>query len=282
MSSLVVHFRKECRDHRGGVLGLGLIMIAAGLVTCLACDVFWIARDLVSKLTIGTMLAATALFAPNLSEQRRGTLRFISRLPSGLHTVFWSKVLFLLVAIAGLTVAAFATSVYLRSMFAPGAGAAFRVGDQFADLASPTLGTAFWLLAASFWLHRSTVCIPAVALLLMAIALPAFMILCEPGAGAAWPNLPMGLLYGLHTAFALAAAWLSFVRGRRAGRGPGSSAWRGLSVAGVGCATLTAIANEAYDDWYWYDTAANRIAIVDATIRPGTRFAYLTVRSSSD
>jgi hypothetical protein len=102
---------------------------------------------------------------------------------------------------------------------------------------SLAVGGGLWVLAASFWLPRATLSIPLAVIAMALCLLPlALLLQARPYLVS---RLPIGWVLGLHPLLALAMAWVSLVRGRRAGGTAWSSAWRGLCVAGIGCLLVT-------------------------------------------
>ena len=221
MPAFLRYVWKEWRDQRGVALGC-----AIGVTLLLVLAAVFL-PDSIRKDGVFPMVAALGCFGLGViaiaaeilpSESRRGTLRFLARLPRGLQSVFWAKTL-----VAGTLLVAL--GVY-------GWVAASVLGTPDVD---PRLLRAIpiavccgvWVFAVSSWLPRGALALPGALVTLGAFALPVYF---------AWSafRLPLPRPVYFVTGFVLllaggvAATWWSFAGGRRFGRGIWSSAWRGL------------------------------------------------------
>lgn len=234
MTAFSTYLWKEWRDQRMTVFGILAIQLLVSLLLVLFLqDTVIGSTGLVSAVTLGSLALSLVAFGPELvgGETRSGTIGFLTRMPDGLRLAFASKTLFLVIAMLLLTCSGYMVS----SGFHRVAGLEWRASIPpfaqlvFDDRLAPIALTAgLLLMAVSSWLPRSILTVPATALLVGLVLLPCYLVSKE-GTGLA-EHLDFGRLLDLGPALALVILWLSFVRGRRAGGGPGSSAWRGLSV----------------------------------------------------
>ncbi len=231
---------KEWRDHRTSLLayfiglpplltwGIGVIPGGFGkdpmLPSCAAMG--------------GLAIAALTLFADVFSgEEQRGTLRFLQRLPGGLLPVYLAKLAFVL-----LMAIAMSGYAYLGSMVA---SVLLRGGQAWPGLVQPGFNglellfpIAAWIFVVSIWLPRGTLAAPAAVLVLALLLAPcAVMFWVYPGMELHGPEL-VALYVGV-IAIAPFVAGISFVRGRRRGRGP-------LAAATIGLVTSVALLTPAY------------------------------------
>ena len=228
MIALTTYLWKEWRDQRMTVFGILIVQLLASLFFALFVrDTVVGSTGMVSAITLGSLVLTLVAFGPELiaGEARSGTLGLLSRMPSGLHLAFWAKVLFMLGALLALFWSGYLLSCGFHLMVRESwETLGPRLVDDWIVPGAVTIG--FLLMAVSCWLPRSILTIPTTALLILALLLPCFFIWSRDLQLASYLDIESGIYFG--PPLALGVLWLSFARGRRAGGGPGSSAWRGL------------------------------------------------------
>lgn len=283
MKAFRAHLYKEYRDHRVGVWGLlALVVVAAVVARVVMASHVFEGLVFLDYFAFGAMSAVALLFAPDLvrSDEARGTLRFLLRMPGGVHLAFWSKAAFLLAALVGFGGLAWLLALAMRGGLDPDVlrSAPFELVSWQAF--SYLVACAFWMMAVACWLPRTTLCIAATGLLGGLVLLPSFLLL---GGDLAllhyFPSLDPWL--AVHPFVALLAAWVSFVRGRREGRGAPASAWRGATVAVVGCLALTGWVGVWIDELSTVDSGED-LRVVQGWLGKGGRYVYLNTQRAGD
>lgn len=229
MNVLPTYLWKEWREQRA-TLGLLALALTLGTGVVLATLPRAAAGDPITFLGIVTFAAAATVLAVGadlLSRERERGLRFLERQPAGLAAAFRAKLAFLVLAMG----AALAFGVLLASSAAWLRGGTPPALDlDFAQPLGLILVLSLWTFAVSAWMPSSALTLPATALLLAALAWPAFPVilrhpLYEPTETQVWIFAALGVLG------APASAWAAFVVGSRAGRTRRAAACAGLAVA---------------------------------------------------
>jgi hypothetical protein len=245
----LAHLAREARDQRQVLLGVALSLpgltvlafwgFAERLVAAPVRDVAGVVVPVALLLLV--LAVGGDLFA---GEMRRGTIACLRRTPGGLRAAFAAKVALLSLALAAV---AGEQSLLLSGGWAlSGRSPAFGSADPLAVLGAAAgspwawavLVLAAWVLLASTWLAQGGMAVLVAPLLLGALAVPAYVWFKANPLLGAWlvgglPDRFAAWLLGGAAAGALAAADVSFVRGRAVARGAWAAVWRGLAVVGV-------------------------------------------------
>jgi hypothetical protein len=266
---------KEWRDQR--VVALGFLIAAPAVLGLTA---LLLPRSLVAD-PVFPSITALACFGVVLfsigsdlvpGEARRDRLRFLLRMPAGLGAAFLAKVLFLALATAFFSVYGYVLAGLLGEF--PG-----RFDSRVADLAPVAVAFAAWVFVASCWLPRGALAVPAAALFLAVVGLPVYL-LAAANPGVEWLlQMDLRRFIGLAVAAALLVAWLSFVRGYRFGRGPGSAALRGLLASLVLAVPAWAHAHQRVQEWTTVVPGSDRLHIEFGWVGEGGRFAFVNART---
>ncbi|MSR47571.1 MAG: hypothetical protein EXS13_11005 [Planctomycetes bacterium] len=287
---------KEWRGERRSIVTLAL---AAALVPCLG---LVIARQLVLRFGGGrytyddstaTIVAHLALLAVALTvgaelvprESHRGSIALLRRLPCGLLRAFAAKLVLLLLAASAIALLA-----WLSACVAIGATGGpwfprFLINRSFIISAgAPSLLLIAVLggftVAASTWLSRATLALPAAVLALALAALPVHVI-TERFPGLLLLPRELETLLWIGAVAAPIVAALSFVLGRR----HGGTERRSLAV---GLLAMLALSLPAYGwmshriaEWGRIDPEAETFRFTnlpfDDAMSDDGRFAYLTI-----
>jgi len=258
---------KEWRDHRSILIGMAVavpvLLVVAGLsfpTKILEGDAF----------ALIVALACLALFVFALStdlvpgEVRRGTLRFLQRLPGGVRAAFRAKLALFL----GGAVAFTAYGWLLGGLTSLAAAGTFPQARLTLD-AWPLAVFVVWTFALSCCLPRGVLSIPATAAVFALLAVPLLVFArLLPGLRPGIDALATPLVWG---GGGLLAAWLAFTRGRRHVGGWLRPA-RWVLAVGVCCA-LPWWAEAASDLYAWHYESEPRIR--ECVIGPGGRYAFV-------
>jgi hypothetical protein len=282
---------KEWREQRAtlGWLALALFLLAGG-------GMFLAPRAMVTPdptlvflsmalCFLAAMLTVGADLLPG--EVVRGKVRFLGRLPSGLGAAFRAKFLLL----AAISVAAvFYGALLVIVLFTLRTGAvperALLGGESWIPCAFLFfLGVAMWTFAVSAWVPRSTLALPATAILLSLICWPIVLIVV----GGDWYRpreweIPDHTLayFVLCLVAAPFVAWVSFVRGMRFGRGSRQAAWRGLAVALLFVSPAFGSTAHRYYLYCTIDPTSEDFRIVSCLVSEGGEYAYVRARRGED
>ena len=277
MHTWIRYLWKEWRDHRSVVLGLLLVWpVLLGLAVLTvpphALEEAWFA-DLsgLSLLAIFVFAACTDLFP---GEQRRGTLRFLSRMPSGLRAPLAAKFAFFALGCGVLFGWGWWGGALAMHWFGSGVPA-FDYGP-FVPWALTFLA---WTFAVSCGLPRGVLALPATVVFLALLFAPLVAVM--------WHFRDVNLsrhVEGIDpnwwTAAAVVAVYIGFVRGRRFGRGVARAA------VGVGCVALLAAAPLyaalGRDALALHGVAGGgELVLHHAVIGSDTRYAFVSTARSS-
>jgi hypothetical protein len=264
MRVFLTYLWKEWRDHRavlvGMVLAVPALMVVAGLMLP--------SRSLDNEAFAPFVaLACLTLFVVSLAtdlvpgEARRGHRWLLERLPGGLGAAFRGK----LVIFAG-GAALFAAYGYFA-----GAATCRLVAGVWP--AQPAMGTTEWIIAiAALWtfavscsLPRGALSLPAVAALVLLLALPAILLwMLYPSRGPeAWWRWESGALW---TIGAVVASWAAFRRS-------------GFLRAGRACLVVSAVcatpywADAAHEAWDW--SRHSVVHIDEVLLGEGGNYAFV-------
>ena len=125
----------------------------------------------------------------------------------------------------------------------------------------------------STWLPRGALALPTAALVLGLFLLPVALIWdanpgMKPARGA------FTLFAWMLGAGATVVAWISFVRGRRFGRGAWSSAWRGLAVTVVLFTPAWGYSVSEARGHRYFDAESERLTVTSAYLGSGGRYLF--------
>ncbi len=244
---------KEWRDQRG------IALAVLGALPALVLGAAWafggkVAPPAFAALAVLAAPLAQALFLVAVAselfgaERRRGTLALLQRLPGGVVRALGAKLLAYLLGSALALLAGVLVACLACLVFGPAGSAAealTRALDPGADplllgLVLGLLAFGLWVLLVGTWIPQGGAAVVGGALLIGALALPAWLALQEHGwlvertlarlsrstAGMLW--LALGL-----SALPLPALLASHLGGARRLAGAWASAWRGLAVLGA-------------------------------------------------
>ena len=285
---------KEWRGERRSIVALA---VAAAVVPWLGLVV---SRSLVGQFgyakytydgSTATIVAQAALLAVALSlgaelvpgESRRGTIALLRRMPCGLLESFAAKIVLLLAMALAIAVIAWLSACVAIG----GTGGPWfprYEATPFLLVGAPSLLLVAliggWTLAASTWLSRATLALPAAALALALTIAPLRALAVQFPGLLLRPRELQTLAWGATLAAPCIAA-LSFVFGRRHGGGERRS-------LAIGLVTTLALSLPAYGwmsariaEWGRIDPTAETFRFVDLpfddALSDDGRFAYMTV-----
>ncbi len=227
---------KEWRDQRTALLGycIGVPPLIVGGLAALSAarrvDPLLPTMAALGGFAIATLTLFGDLFA---SEEQRGTIKLLRRLPRGLAQVFLAKLAFLATAAALMSGVAWLATAVAATLFH---GAPFPPELRWPAFPRGTeylVPLAAWIPVAAIWLARATLALPAAALLLALFAAPiATATWLLPWVGPNDHERTFGLFAA--TLAGPVVAGISFVRGRRRSSRPFAPACVGL-IATLAC-----------------------------------------------
>lgn len=218
MSTFNLYLHKEWREQRTTLAFLvGLLVVATviGLGFVLAAND--LSSDIVERTFFGSCVAAFLVtVAGDLlgSEARSGRLAFLERLPHGLAAVYRAKLVFLCCGVALTLALAWVLFTLIHTI---------RLGhvptgsSQLAGDAWTIVFIALWTFAASAWVPRGTVGLPAAGILFALFSWPWTLGHFDEIPTYAFGITEKHLFNGLLFVAAGLGSWLGFVRGRSFG-----------------------------------------------------------------
>lgn len=223
---------KEWREQRAGLAFLLAIVPALFGLLAYAWDAAQAEAFLRSGLTVATgALIALLVVGTDLvpSELRRGRVRFLERVPTGLSGAFLAKLAFF---VATTTLLAFYSGIVASALhtlrFGAGAGVAVDPMDERYVL--PAIAIATWTFAVSSWVPHGALAVPTAVIAAGVLCSPAWYFFRE--SSPIVPTIAEVRAFCVVSALgAAASAWASFALGLRRGGGPAAAAKVGALVA---------------------------------------------------
>ncbi|MEM8883822.1 MAG: hypothetical protein AAGD14_07135 [Planctomycetota bacterium] len=273
MRTFLQYLWKEWRDARAIILGIAVAipLLLAGAKLLLPSHsssgaVF------VNVATWGSLALAVLAFATDLfaGEVRRNRMRFLARLPAGLGVVFAAKLLMLLLTVPGFTLYGYVWSSMLTGW------PELRLDETLFPVALGFYAVP-WIFAASCWLPRGALAVPAGALVLALFSLPIYLAhLWFPEYKPEFVDFAGAALVTLIGAFF--ATGFSFIRGYRHGGGFLAAGWRGLLVLLVFFVPVYGYGGYRMQEWYAFDPLSREFHLEQMIRSSNERFYYLTGR----
>jgi len=269
VKTLALCLWKEWRDQRVVLLGLlaGTLLLF-GMAKAVLPDKVLESSSFRDIALFSCLGLAVLVFASDLvcGEERRGHLRLLRRTPSGLLPVFLAKTAWMAGAVACLGAWGWLAAGLVSGIYASFPWVRLCTGVAVAAGA--------WGVAASCWLPRGALAVPAAGLVLGLLALPVYLSY-ERYPGLKPPPRAVEAFVVLLAAAAIPVGWLSFVRGKRFERGLWAGAWRGLLATFLVFVPAYGFTAVEVRNWHWVDPANERFTMTWGYLGPNHRYVYV-------
>jgi hypothetical protein len=236
MSTLRAHLWREWREQRFAILAVGVVVPLLIVATSLFLSPSVVADTVfhLGGMAIAVLAMLLTVGGDLLAGDARGLqVRWLERLPSGLPTAFRGKLVFFAFSLIGAIAYGYGCALVVSIVRGPGPA---HPGTELLFVPVATLCLASWAFACSAWSLRGGMGLVGACFAVALFATPAWLLYRGVYRPSSWELVTLAIVLVLG---GYPCGWFAYVRGRRFGRGAGSSLLYGfVPVLALGSAAF--------------------------------------------